>query len=169
MLYFQARKKSHEFEFWVFCTMTLAISSFLFHSSLSQVTVALDYASIIMTLIFFPLWNRLSGLSLRKKEFVFFVMYIALWLIFLQLTKWMRIGLSFVIFLFVLRSVRKEVERLRYHRPLQTSIIVGLISFGFFLMEEMRIACGLHGHTIWHVGSAAALYFYGKWRFEYES
>lgn len=169
LLYLQARKKSHEFEFWVFCTMTLAVSSFLFHSTLSHVNVALDYASIIMTLIFFPLWNQLTKLSSRKKETIFFLLFIFLWIIFLQLTKWLRIGLSFFIFLLVLRTIRKEAVRFRFHGYLQLSVILGLVSFGFFLSEELRIACSLEGHTLWHIGSATALYFYGRWRFDFQN
>lgn len=166
-LYFQARKKSHECEFWVFCVMTLAISSFLFHSTLSQINVALDYASIIMTLIFFPLWKRMERLSDRKKELMFFLLYVILWAVYLQLSKWFRIGLSFLVFLIVLRVVRHEVVRFRFHRNLQASVILAVVSFAFFLLDELRI-CQVNGHAIWHVGSAVALYFYGKWRFEFE-
>jgi hypothetical protein len=169
LLYFRVRKRTLEFEFWTFTTITLAISSFLFHATQTRVTVALDYASIVMTLLFFPLWNQAKKISRRRKEYLFFVVYFGIWALYMQLSTWFRIGLTFVIFIGVMVNARKEALRFRYHRDLQASVWLAIISFVAFLMEELRIGCIresiCQAHGVWHIGSAIALYLYGRWRF----
>lgn len=169
LLYFRTTKKTPEFEFWIFCTITLAISSFLFHATQTLATVALDYASISMTLLFFPCWNRFSKLSRRRKELGFYLTYFALWLTYYQLAQWMRIGLGLTIFAGSLATVRKEVVRFRNHAYLQASVTLALVSFGAFILEESRMVCDpdslIQSHGLWHIGSAIALYLYGRWRF----
>ncbi len=169
ILYLKAKKRTLEFEFWVFCLITLAISSFLFHATQTRVTLALDYASIIMTLIFFPLWNQMGKLSRRKKETLFYIIYISCWILFLQLNQMMRIGMSVVVFFCSLMAVRLEATRFRSHGYLQAAVILSVISFLIFLLEETRWACDkasfFQAHALWHIGSATALYLYGRWRF----
>lgn len=169
LLYLRTRTRSLEFEFWTFTTLTLAISSFLFHAAQTLETVALDYASIAMTLIFFPFWGRLQKLSRRKLELAFYALYAVFWLIFLKLSFPARVGLSLTLFTGVVLTLRKEVVRLRFHGYLQASVFLGIVSFLFFLLEETLLSCDpqswFQAHSIWHVGSAGALYLYGRWRF----
>lgn len=149
--------------------MTLAIASFLFHATQTRATLALDYASIVMTLIFFPLWSQMAKLSRRKKETLFYVFYLSAWLVFLQLDQWMRISLSVMIFFLSLIALRREARRFRSHGYLQAAVILLILSFGLFLLEETRWACDkasyFQVHALWHIGSAIALYLYGRWRF----
>lgn len=171
LLYLRTKERTPEFEFWIFCTITLATSSFIFHATQTLVTVALDYASIIMILIFFPCWNRFSRLSRRKKELGFYLTYFSLWLIYMQLDQWARIGLSLLIFIVVLVMLKREVRHFRSSKYLLVSVGLGIVSFGAFLLEESRILCDpqslFQAHGIWHVGSATALYLFGRWRFQH--
>ncbi len=173
LLYFRTPRKTLEFEFWVFCNITLAISSFLFHATQTRTTLALDYASIVMTLIFFPLWTQMGKLSRRKKETIFYIVYISSWILFLQLGQVMRIGFSIVVFIISLIAVRQEAVRFRSHGYLQAAVVLSVLSFFLFLLEETRWACDkasfFQAHALWHMGSATALYLYGRWRFSHHS
>lgn len=172
VLYFQVKRRTFEFEFWVFATVTLAISSFIFHSTYTMIAVALDYASIAMVISFFMLLYTLQKHKFTKLqiEAFFFLYYVVLWSCFYFLSKWFRVGLCLILFgLSVWEIFRHQGLAVLKNQDLAMSVILIHLAFVGFLLEELGVWCDpgyrLQGHTLWHLLSAMAIYLYGRWRF----
>lgn len=172
LLFRGSRRKKPLFEAWVFSVFIIGASSLVFHSSYTLLSVALDYASVSFSLSLFFIYNffKKLGFGPRRRYLALLMYYLILWAIFYRFPMWERVGICFLIFIGAMFDVTKRMEGpLLHQKSLLLSLILGLIAFASFMLEELKIWCDpgliLQGHTLWHILGAAALYFYGRWRF----
>ncbi len=171
LLFRRGRRKSL-FEAWVFSVFVIGASSLVFHSTFSLVSVALDYASVSFSLSLFFVYNffKALGFGPRRRYLALLIYYLILWAIFFRFPMWERVSICVLIFLVAMIDVIKRMEGSFFkQRSLLLSLGLGLSAFASFLLEELKLWCDpgliLQGHTLWHMLGAAALYFYGRWRF----
>ncbi len=162
-----------EFKFWVLACVVLGGSSHLGHMSFTRLGLSFDFAAIILIFSFFALVNIMLLLR-RSAVFIFFALALYYGLLVLGMysipDKWSRIGLCLFIFALSVGDVIREQGlaflRAKYFRR---SLFILLVSFSFFVLDEAHVACDpgslFQFHALWHFGTAAALYYYGLWRF----
>lgn len=172
LLFRRGRRKKALFEAWVFSVFVIGASSLVFHSTFSLLSVALDYASVSFSLSMFFIYNffKALGFGPRRRYLGLLIYYLLLWAIFFRFPMWERVGICVLIFLVSMIDVFKRLQGSLFHqRSLLISLGFGITAFTSFLLEETKFWCDpdylLQGHTVWHLLGAAALYFYGRWRF----
>lgn len=172
ILYRQVKNRSYELKLWTFLNILLAFSSHFTHASFIRIAVAMDFSSIVAIISFFPAVKLLALLKRSHKEstIYFTVYFLLICAAFYSMSKWAKIGLCFIIFWLALGDlVRSQGWGFIKERNFIYSMVVIWVSFGFFLMDDMRVMCEphgfIHGHTIWHFGTAFGIYLYGRWRF----
>lgn len=166
--------KAHPFGFrlWNFVLILLGLSSLLTHATFTKVAVGMDFASIVAVLSFFTFLQFFQMLRFPPlRVFHYFMIYYALlFSAFYSMNKWTKIGICVLIFFLSLgETVRSMGLKFLKARDLQLSIGILTFSFSLFLLDDHRVGCDpqgyLHGHTLWHLGTAVSAYYYGKWRF----
>ncbi len=172
-LYLQIKNRTFDFKLWTALNILLAFASLFTHASFTKLALAMDFAGIVAVISFFSMMSL--TVKLKRSNFssslIFFGYYLFLCLAFYSMSKWARIGLCVVIFwLSVGDMVRTMGWGFLKARMFIYSVLVIWISFGFFLLDELRVLCDPHGpiqgHTVWHFGTAFGIYLYGKWRFQ---
>ena len=165
------KSKSLELKLWASVCIIMGLSSMFGHASYIQFALSLDFASIILVLSFFAVLNllRLLKLSAPKILLIFLGYYVLLFFAMDMMEKWTKISICFLVFLFAVGDViRDEGWDFLTQKDLQISLVTLMISFGLFLMDEFHVGCDpmslFQWHSLWHLGSGAAMYFYGKWR-----
>jgi uncharacterized membrane protein len=88
---------------------------------------------------------------------------------FYSLEKWFKVGLCVVIFtISIVELLHSEGKAFLKARDLHIALVILVLSFALFMIDELRLICDPHswitGHSIWHLGTALSLYYYGKWR-----
>jgi hypothetical protein len=171
-LYREVKEKSFELKAWVILTIVLGLSSMFAHASFIKIAMAMDFGGIILVLSFFALLNLLELLKVSKGHMLlyFTLYYLSIILIMYSMNKWVKVGICLMIFAFslgdLIRSIGWSFLRARL---LQFSILVLMVSFTLFILDELRIGCDPHSHfplhSFWHLGTAFSIYLYGKWRF----
>jgi hypothetical protein len=150
------------------CLVSLTVASLFCHASFITLSVAMDFAGIGLVIGFFPLVRLLKGKKLYPAFILFFIVEI---LVNYYLTKWPKIAISVVIFIFALKEVFGTFgSDFWKSRSLQLSLIILTLSFGVFLLDDQKIFFCDHsgwfaGHTLWHYGTAWSAYYFSKWRF----
>jgi hypothetical protein len=172
-IYRQVNEKSMDLKVWTLVCVTMGMSSLVGHMSFIKLTLALDFASIVLVISFFGLWNLLNLLKISSARiFIYFsIYYVFLFGVMYGLNKWAKVGLCILVFGFAMGDVVREMGwRFLKARTLQWSIATLALSFGIYIMDEMHIDCRpLHlfqWHSVWHMGTALSMFLYGKWRFE---
>jgi hypothetical protein len=164
--------KSQRLTLFVIALIALGISSHLAHASFTEFALAMDFAGIILVTSFFPVirlierWTKSLGVTLL----ILLVYSFGVWNIFYSMDKWYKIGLCVIAFIFAMAElIKSEGRAFLKARQLHKAIGILILSFGFFLMDELKIFCSpeslLQGHSVWHLGTASSLYLYGQWRF----
>lgn len=160
ILYRQVQVKTHQLRLWVFAGILMGLSSMFAHMSFIKLGLAIDFASIILILSFFVVTRYL------KDYWQILLYHIVLTAIMYFLDKWTKIGLCLVIFILSLMEIGLHSLK---SKSLQLAVGILGISFGFFLMDEFHYGCDPHSllqwHSVWHLGTALAMYFYGRYRF----
>lgn len=171
-IYRAVREKSRDLKMWTLVCCLMGLSSMFGHASFIRVSLALDFASIILVLSFFALLNLLSLLKQSTGRILLFFMayYVALYFAMFSMGKFAKIGTCLLIFLFSVGDVIRDVGwKFLEEKTLQLSLFILTLSFGFFVIDEMHIGCDPHSlfqwHSLWHIGTGLSMYFYGKWRF----
>lgn len=172
-IYRYIRPKSFELKMWAGVCALLGFSSHFGHMSFTKIALALDFASIVLTLSFFALLNLfllLKQSALRMLTY-FLLYYIVLFFVMYSMDKWTKIGVCLLIFLFAIGDVIREMGlSFLKARTLQLSLVILAVSFGLFLIDEFHVMCNPESlfqfHSLWHIGTAASIFFYGKWRFD---
>lgn len=171
-IYRHVADKTFELKLWTFVCVLMGISSHLGHASFTNIFLAMDFASIVLIISFFALLNFLRLLKVQhgKIILIFIFYYALLYLAMYSMSKWAKIGMCLLIFFFSLGDMIREMGmRFFKARDLQLSLGILTISFGLFLLDENHIGCLPHSwfqfHSLWHIGTAVAIYFYGRWRF----
>jgi hypothetical protein len=151
----------------------MGLSSLIGHMTFVKVFLALDFASIVMVLSFFAILNLLKLLKVNSGRILIILAlyYVGLYFAMLSMNKWGNIGMCLLIFVFSIGDMIREMGRsFLKARTLQLSLLILTVSFGLFILDEMHIGCDPYSlfqwHSLWHIGTAAAMFFYGKWRFE---
>lgn len=164
----QIKEKTELTKLWNICLIVLTISSMFCHASFIQLSVAMDFSSIGIIMAFFSVVHFSKGKKLYPAFAVFFFLQV---LVNYSLGKWPKIALSILIFMLAFYEVVLTYGRrfLKY-RSLQLSMLSLNISFLIFLLDDQKIFFCDHsgwfaGHTLWHLGTAVSIYYYGKWRF----
>ncbi len=155
---------------WAFVCFVMGLSSLFGHMSFTRFSLAIDISSIILVMTFFPVSHFTSkkGLSKLQTFSIFIVFYISLFIGIYHLEKWPKVFLCIVVFTFVLKdSFRFKATEVRL-KDLNKSLFILFFSFALFLLDEFHIGCNpeslLQLHSLWHLGTALSMYFYGKWR-----
>lgn len=172
-IYYYVKAKSMDLKVWSLICVIMGLSSMLGHMSFVRFTLAFDFASIILVMSFFGLWNLLNLLKFSiNKIFVYFLIYYAfLFFAMYAMDKWSKVGVCLLVFGFAIGDVIREMGwKFLNARTLQLSILILSISFGIYIMDEMHVNCEpqsfFQWHSVWHIGTALSMFLYGKWRFE---
>lgn len=160
-------------KFWFLICLLIGTSSLFGHMSFIQFSMAMDFASIILALIFFALWDIFDekNLKLSSKILTLLAIYLSTLFMMYQMGKNAKIGSGIVVFCFTLYDILNRRHQ-HYLKSLNFKKSFGIffISFLFFVLDELKILCNPNSlfqfHSLWHLGSSCSLYFYGRWRFE---
>ncbi len=162
------KEKTETTKLWNLCLMILTLSSMFCHASFIRLSVAMDFASIGIIMGFFPLMYFFKH---QNRRLVFILFFIAQTLVYFTLGKWPKIACSIVIYLLALYEVlQTHGNKFLKARSLQLSLLILSGSFLLFLLDDQKvILCDphgwVHGHTLWHFGTAWSAYFFARWRF----
>lgn len=168
---FFLRRNNEITRLWSYCLVLLTVSSMFCHASFIRLGVAMDFASIGIIMGFFPLVKFMKGKRLPAALAVFFILQL---LVNFGLSKWPKIALSIIIFLFAMAEVILSYgKNFLRAKNLHFSLLILTLSFLLFLLDDQKIFFCDHtgrfaGHTLWHLGTAVSIYYYGKWRFSDE-
>lgn len=172
LIYREIGNKTIELKMWAGICFLMGLSSLFGHASFINLALALDFASIILVLSFFALLNVLIAYkqSLPKIFLYFFIYYITLFVAMYYMGKWSKIFFCLLIFVFSLGDVlRTHGIGFIKNRIFQKSLLILVASFIMFLIDEFHIGCRpeswFQWHSLWHIGTAISMYYYGKWRF----
>jgi hypothetical protein len=138
------------------------------HASFIRLSVAMDFACIGILMGFFLVAHFFKGKKLYWALALFFVAQI---LINFTLGKWEKIAICIVIYLAAFYElIQSKGKHFYKEKNLQLSIFILTVSFLLFLIDDQKLAfCDphgwIHGHTLWHFGTAWSAYYYARWRF----
>lgn len=171
LIYRYIRPKSFELKMWAIVCVLMGLSSLVGHMTFTKFALAMDFASIILVLSFFALLNLFELLKVRWMFFYFGLYYVALFFAMYSMEKWTKISLCLLIFVFAMGDVvREQGWKFFQARNLQLCLLTLTASFGLFLLDENHVMCSpsslFQFHSLWHVGTAISMFFYGLWRFE---
>jgi hypothetical protein len=160
------KNKTRELKSWAFVCFVMGLSSLFGHMSFTRLSLAFDISSIVLVLTFFPIVRLLSRkeISQIKIFFIFLFFFVILFLGIYELDKWPKVFLCLTVFIFVLKDTFRSSKN---YKLFQVSVCILLASFGLFLLDEFHIGCDpmsfFQFHSIWHIGTALSMFFYGKW------
>jgi hypothetical protein len=170
----QVKVKDEVFSFWKLSLILLTFSSMFCHASYIRLSIAMDFACIGMIMGFFSFVHFTKFSQHRKpvRYFHFLLFFALLTVMFYSLEKWTKIILCMLVFVLAFYEVILTLGRNFWQsKDLALSVFCLVIGFIFFLLDDQKILwCDpygwIHGHTVWHLGTAAAAYFFGAWRFK---
>jgi hypothetical protein len=162
------RQKNITISLWLFVFFLLALASHFAHGSMTEVAMAFDFAGICLMLLT-PMLLRLTS-QVRSPALLFTLFGAAFGLLsvsFFGASKGVKIGLALMAFAFsLIEQVHHHSDRTREPR-FRRALLILAGSFLLFLWDESKIACDpfslIQGHTLWHFGSAWAIYEYSLW------
>jgi len=164
-----AQSKTFYQKFWSVLCFILGISSHLAHASFIQLAMSADFASII-TLMVFPVLMQFSQHLTRVVNILLVALfYFFIFCVMFFLGKVAKITICLAIFSGVLWYHLKFLrEALRSALFIKTLILL-FAGFSFFILDEGKVFCDPHSwfqlHSLWHLLTALALYYYSKWIF----
>jgi hypothetical protein len=172
VLYIHVKEKTQELKLWVLSLVILGLSSHFAHGSFLEFAMAMDFAGIVLVMSFFALYKWLvKRVSSTPVLVVLLLIYqVSLWMTFYSLDKWFKVSMCVVIFgIAIAELLYAEGKAFWKARDLHLSLGTLVASFALFMLDELKVFCNPHswlsGHSVWHLGTALTLYFYGKWRF----
>jgi hypothetical protein len=171
LLYTQTKHKSQRLKLWILSVILLGLSSHFAHGSFLEFAMAMDFAGIVLVMSFFTLYKWLVKWVSSTPKLVFLLLSYqgGLWMTFYSLEKWFKVGLCVIIFtISIVELLHSEGKAFLKARDLHIALVILVLSFALFMIDELRLICDPHswitGHSIWHLGTALSLYYYGKWR-----
>jgi hypothetical protein len=164
------RQKTVAFGIWILAFGILGLASHFAHGSMTEVAMACDFAGICLLLLT-PGFTRIAR-TRASPRFHFAatpLLFLILVWAFYGSGKLIKIGIALGTFLISMMEHRfSEPERIR-EPGFRKSLGILVASFMLFLWDESKIQCEpthwIQGHTLWHLGSAWAIYEYTRWRF----
>jgi hypothetical protein len=165
--------KDQKMKLWFLSLFLLALGSLIGHGSFLEIAIASDFAGIILVTSYFSLYFWISKFRFSTlKLFLFLCLYfIGLTFSFYSLEKWTKVSLCLIVVgLAVFEMIKHNGLMIFKQKDLQISLVLFLISFGFFLIDELKVFCDpsswLSGHSLWHLGTAFGLNYYGRFRLQ---
>ena len=166
VLWKKVPQKTQLLKIFIFFVIAQGIFSQFAHGTFLKLALAMDFAGIIVIISFFTV------IKFWKKNFAlkFFIYYAFLLGVFYSLHLWVKVALCVLIFVISITDIINSLKgEFKTSKTLHQSLSLLFVSFTFFLVDETKLICvpetWLQGHSIWHFGSAYAIYLYGKWRF----
>lgn len=169
-LFRQVKQRNFEFNVWIGLFTLVGLCSMFGHASFTKLSMAMDFAAIIVLISYFSLFHAFN--RAKASFLIFLVVYYALVIVAMYvLDKWTKVALCLIIFFISLVDLLRQTKwRFMTEHLLLQSILILILSFAFFLVDELRIICDPHSvwqfHSLWHLGTAAAIYAYSRWRFK---
>jgi hypothetical protein len=170
-LYRYLKNKSLELKMWTGVCFLLGITSMLGHASFTKLALAMDFASIVLVLIFFSILNFFMLLQIRLTHMLicFAGFYVVLVLAMHSMGKWGQIGICVIVMALSVNDILRETGKDFFkYKSLNYALLILSISFVIFVMDENHVMCDPQSlwqwHSFWHIGTAIAMFFYGKWR-----
>lgn len=171
LIYRSLKDKTLELKMWTIVCFLLGMSSMFGHASFTKLALAMDFASIVLVLSFFVVLNLFTLLKIRFGNMLiyFSAYYFLIFMAMYFMGKWAKIGICLMIFVLTFQDIVRETGKdlFRYKNLQLTLFILGL-SFAFFVLDENHVMCAPNSlwqwHSLWHIGTAVAMFFYGKWR-----
>ena len=165
------RQKNDTLGLWVFSVLMLGSASLFAHGSMTEWAMAFDFGAICMLLLLPTLLrvtrNRISPSNLGL------VIILELGLFcwgFHGAGKLTKISIALAIFVCSLAEHGIHEQGKIQNPGFKKSMGVLTGSFLLFLWDEAKFHCEpeswFQGHTLWHFGSAWAIYEYSRWRFK---
>ena len=171
-LFREIKNRTFEFRLWIVVMTLLGVGSLLGHMTFTQAMMSMDFASIILVISFFGVFNVLKLLKRPDEQIlpIMTVYYIIIVAMMYFMEKWAKVGMCLLIFAFSLGDLVREMGwSFLKARLIHYSLAVLAVSFFLFMLDELKIVCDPHGpwqlHTAWHIGTGFAIYLFGKWRF----
>ena len=170
-VYRYLKNKTLELKMWTAVCFLLGITSMFGHASFTKLALALDFASIVLVLSFFMMLNLFMLLKIRLRPMLiyFSIYYFSIFFAMYYMDKWVKIGICLMVFVLSFQDIIRESGKEFFRsKSLMVSLLALTLSFAFFVMDENHIMCDPHSffqwHSLWHIGTAVAMFFYGKWR-----
>lgn len=171
-LYRKIPHKSDSLKLFTLSLLLLGISSHLAHASFTEFALAMDFGGIILITSFFAVMKLFRKITINfwGLLIILAIYFSGVSWIFYSLEKWFKVGLCLLVFAAALgEMVYSEGRAFLKAHELHKALLILVISFGFFMVDELKILCEpesiFQGHAVWHFGTAWSLYLYGKWRY----
>jgi hypothetical protein len=168
-----SRLKSPGLKAWAIVCSLMGASSMVGHGTFTRLGLSFDFASIVLIISFFFVWKLFQNFrfSYLKITFYLCLYYLSLVVLMYSLDKWTKIITCVVIFTLAFLDLTREMNsNLFKQKTLMKAMLIFLLSFAFFILDEAHIACNPYSlfqlHSIWHFGTAISAYLLGKWRFD---
>jgi len=165
--------RDQKMRLWFFSLVLLALGSLFGHGTFLEFAMATDFAGIILVTSFFALYSFMYRFKLSSFKLVCSLIFyfVGLTFAFYSLEKWTKVSLClFVIALAIFEMIKQMGPGILKQKEIRMALSLLLISFGFFLLDELKIFCDpqswLSGHSVWHLGTALSLNIYGRFRLQ---
>lgn len=172
LLHLQGKKRGVSLKGLPFLMCLVGTTSMFAHSNFTKLAMAMDYASIIFLITFFPLMEVLTETKLKRipMGIALPVVYIFLIVTLLPFTLIQQYWISSVFFLIGLVHIyRKKGPFFILEKKVMISFLLLGASVCFMFLDKIEWFCDLkyvpYGHTTWHFGSAVSMYIFWHWYF----
>jgi hypothetical protein len=155
---------TQEARLWFSCLISVALTSFFAHSSMTELSIAFDMAAISTLLASIPIYQWSIQMNLRENRMylITFSLWIGLVAVLKDRSPVITVGACLVFFLLVIFNLLKRRSDMFRNVKMWSSLIAITIGFVLFLADDFRIYHPnedyLKGHTLWHLFSAFAIY-----------
>jgi len=171
LFYKSIARRDQKAALWFASVFLLAFGSIFNHGTFLEVAAALDFAGIVLVVSYFGIYSILSRLNISNASVILlFILYAGFIIyIFYSLGKREKIAIcALVIGLEIYFLIRDKGIFIFHDKDFKYSLIIFSISLLFFFIDEFKIFCDPHswltGHSIWHLGTAVGLNYYGRFR-----
>ena len=172
LLHLQGKKRGVSLKGLPFLMCLVGTTSMFAHSNFTKLAMAMDYASIIFLITFFPLMEVLTRTKLRSIPLglVLPLVYISLIVTLLPFKLIEQYWISSVFFMIALVHIyRKKGPLFILEKKVLISFLLLGVSVCFMFLDKLEWFCDLkfvpYGHTTWHFGSAVSMYIFWHWYF----
>jgi hypothetical protein len=163
--------KDQKMKLWFLSLFLLALGSLFGHGSFLEFAMATDFAGIVLVTSFFATYSWISRFKFSSlKLFSIYSLYFSfLTSIFYSLDKKIKVTICLMVIIIALMQLIKEHGLAAFrHSDLKKALPILALSTLFFTLDELKILCDpnswLTGHSLWHLGTAISLNYYGRFR-----
>lgn len=172
LLHIQAKRRGVSLRGFPFLMYLVGTTSMFAHSNFTKLAMAMDYASIIFLITFFPVMDILTRTFLKRIPLgLCLPLYYGFLIVTLLPFKLMeQYWISSVFFtLGLVHIYRKRGPLFILEKKVLISFLLLGVSVSFMFLDRVDWFCDLkyvpYGHTTWHFGSAVSMYIFWHWYF----